>query len=95
MVRRNNHTSDSRSGEAATRELDCRESDGIHVQLLWHPATSHVSVAVNDHKTGTSFDLVVRSGERAVDVFHHPFAYAASTSQTVNSRDQSAATTRA
>jgi hypothetical protein len=61
----------------APRELDSRTSDGIHVQLLWHPRDGHVSVAVNDSKTGEIFELEVRHGHRALDVFHHPFAYSA------------------
>ena len=59
------------------RELDSRVSDGIHVRLLWHPSDSHLSVAVDDTKTGTAFELAVGEGERAGDVFHHPYAYAA------------------
>ena len=59
------------------RELDSRTSDGIHVRLLWHPEDGHVSVAVDDAKTGEQFDLPVRGGEQALDVFHHPYAYAA------------------
>jgi hypothetical protein len=62
---------------ASPRELDSRVSDGIHVRLLWHPADSHVSVAVHDGKTGDAFELVVGEGERPRDVFHHPYAYAA------------------
>lgn len=62
----------------ATRELDSRTSDGIHVRLLWHPEDGHVSVAVNDTKTGEQFDLPVRDGEPPLDVFHHPYAYAES-----------------
>jgi hypothetical protein len=64
---------------AAVRELDSRKSDGIHVQLLWHPHDGHVSVAVNDSKTGETFELEVRHGHRALDVFRHPYAYAAET----------------
>jgi hypothetical protein len=60
------------------RELDSRASGGIHVRLLWHPREGHVSVAVDDIKTGESFVLLVRDGERALDVFRHPYAYAAS-----------------
>jgi hypothetical protein len=59
-----------------TRELDSRTSDGIRVRLLWHPADGHVSVAVNDTKTGEAFELPVREGTRALDVFNHPYAYA-------------------
>lgn len=60
------------------RELDSRRSDGIHVRLLWHPEDGHVSVAVNDTKTGETFELPIDNRERALDVFHHPYAYAAS-----------------
>jgi hypothetical protein len=59
-----------------TRELDNRISDGIHIRLLWHPCDGHVSVAVNDTKTGDVFELPVRAGDRALDVFRHPYAYA-------------------
>ena len=57
------------------RELESRVSDGIHVQLLWHPHDGHVSVAVYDSKTGETFELEVCPGHRALDVFHHPYAY--------------------
>lgn len=59
------------------RELDSRTGDGIHVQLLWHPLDGHVSVAVNDTKTGEAFELEVRYGQHPLDVFRHPYAYAA------------------
>ena len=59
------------------RELDSRTSDGMSVQLLWHPLDGHVSVAVNDTKTGEAFELEVRHGHQALDVYHHPYAYAA------------------
>jgi len=61
----------------APRELDARNSDGIDVRLLWHPVDDHVSVAVNDTQTGESFELPVRDGQPALDVFQHPYAYAA------------------
>lgn len=59
------------------RELDSRASDGIHVQLLWHPLDGHVSVAVSDHKAGEAFELEVRCGQEPLDVFRHPYAYVA------------------
>jgi hypothetical protein len=64
-----------------TRELDSRISDGIHVQLLWHPLDSLVSVAVNDTKTGEAFELEVVHDQQALDVYRHPFAYAATNLQ--------------
>ena len=45
--------------------------------LLWHRRDDRVIVAVEDEKTGTSFELEVLEGERVLDVFHHPYAYAA------------------
>jgi hypothetical protein len=59
-----------------TRELDSRTSDGIEVRLLWNPCDGQVSVAVDDTKTGQAFELRVRHGDRPLDVFNHPFAYA-------------------
>jgi hypothetical protein len=61
-----------------TRELDHRESDGIEVRLLWRPHDDTAVVAVSDSRTGESFSVEVREGERAVDVFQHPYAYAGS-----------------
>ena len=60
-----------------TRELDRRTGDGIEVRLLWCQTDGQVRVAVTDTKTGEAFELPVREGERALEVFHHPFAYAA------------------
>ncbi len=62
---------------ASTRELHSRISDGIRVRLLWHSRDGHVSVAVEDTKTGEMFDLPVGDDDRPLDIFHHPYAYAA------------------
>ena len=59
------------------RERDRRSSDGIVVQLLWNPEDNRVLVAVCDAKTGDSFDVEVTERARALDAFHHPYAYAA------------------
>ena len=58
------------------RELAARVNDGIHVVLLWHPADDAVRVSVADDRTGECFELPV-APDRALDAFHHPFAYAA------------------
>jgi hypothetical protein len=60
----------------ATRELDSRGSDGIEVRLLWREPDGQILVAVQDRKTGELFELPVRDGDRPLDVFHHPYAYA-------------------
>jgi hypothetical protein len=59
------------------RELDQRSSDGIDVRLLWCPVDDRVLVAVSDAKTGESFTVEVLEHERPLEVFHHPYAYAA------------------
>jgi hypothetical protein len=59
-----------------TRELAARESDGIHVLLLWHPDAHALTVAVEDARAGDRFHLAV-APDRALDAFYHPFAYAA------------------
>jgi hypothetical protein len=59
------------------RELDSRVADGIHVRLVWFERTNQVAVEVDDMKTGDTFTVDVSARERALDVFHHPYAYAA------------------
>jgi hypothetical protein len=58
------------------RELDYRLANGLQVQLWWDPDTGCVWVSVRDARTGNQFLVEVRDGERPLDVFHHPFAYA-------------------
>ena len=63
-------------GAPQARELDVRDSDGVHVRLLWHPGDNALSVAVEDARAGDGFQIAV-APDRALDAFHHPFAYAA------------------
>jgi hypothetical protein len=60
-----------------TIELDSRTTDGIEVRLLWHRAEDRVTVTAFDMRSGEVLEVAVRSDERALDVFHHPYAYAA------------------
>jgi len=57
-------------------ELAQRENDGISVTLLWHSLTDRLTIAVRDSRTGEAFDLDAQP-PNAMDVFHHPYAYAA------------------
>ena len=63
-------------GTSQTRELAARESDGIHVLLLWHPPENTLTVSVEDARLGDRFQVAV-APDRALDAFYHPFAYAA------------------
>ena len=65
------------TGLSHTRELDYRATDGVEVALLWYPSNDVVSVQVVDAKAGEAFELVLDEHDRPLDVFHHPYAYAA------------------
>lgn len=62
----------------SVRELDSRFSDGLQVKLLWCEDDDRLWVSVLDTKTRDAFCVEVGEGERPLDVFHHPFAYASS-----------------
>ena len=59
-----------------TRELAARDTDGVHVLLLWHPVENAVTVSVEDARFGETFHIAV-APDRALDAFYHPYAYAA------------------
>lgn len=59
------------------RELDHRTADGVEVALLWHASRDFLSVVVTDTRAGEAFELVLDERDDALDVFHHPYAYAA------------------
>lgn len=58
-------------------ELAFRANDGVEVTLLWGRRDDRLTVLVEDVKAGESFE-VTATAENALDVFHHPYAYAAS-----------------
>jgi hypothetical protein len=58
-------------------ELHHRTNDGLDVRLLWRASDSQVFVTVADAKTGERFTVDVRDGDNALEVFHHPYAFAA------------------
>src|SRR5690349_3639814 len=58
-------------------ELASRASNGIEVALLWNRRADELRVCVSDTRTGAYFELAAES-DNALDVFHHPYAYAAS-----------------
>jgi hypothetical protein len=59
----------------ARLELAYRSTDGIDVFLLWCREDDSLAVVVID-ENADSFELVVTATE-ALDVFEHPYAYAA------------------
>jgi hypothetical protein len=57
-------------------ELASRAGNGIEVTLLWNRSSDDLTVRVNDTHTGVYFELRAERDD-ALDVFHHPYAYAA------------------
>jgi hypothetical protein len=73
-------------GNDQLRELDHRRVDGVDVWLLWRESDDRVLVAVVDDTSGARFGLEVHAGESALDVFRHPYVYAAERGIDVGSR---------
>jgi hypothetical protein len=60
------------------RELAHRRGNGIDVSLFWHQVGNVLSLEVYDEKTDEFFVIGVPK-DRALDAFHHPFAYIGTT----------------
>ena len=75
---------DPRADAAVVRELDHRHADGIDVRLLWDPSDDRVWVSVFDSRSGDAFEIQADPA-RTLDVFRHPFAYAAGPSSSSSS----------
>jgi hypothetical protein len=58
-------------------ELARRSSAGVDVTLLWAAKTNTIAVAVDDAPADNHFDLIVEPADNPLDVFLHPYAYAA------------------
>lgn len=57
------------------RELAERSSSGTRVRLLWRQGTTVLWVEVRESDTDQALAILVPA-ERALDAFHHPYAYA-------------------
>jgi hypothetical protein len=62
---------------AGISELSSRSGNGIDVALLWQQCDNTAIIAVVDHRTGDAFALDIHEDDNALDMFHHPHAYAA------------------
>ena len=65
-----------RSCPVELREKVAFQSDGIEVALWWNRISGDLTVSVRDRMTGDSFDVPAARHD-ALDVFNHPYAYAA------------------
>jgi hypothetical protein len=57
--------------------LVVRRSGTAEIALFWSRRTHRAAVAVDDEATGERFELLVEPSDDALDLFEHPFAYAA------------------
>ena len=62
--------------EATVKELAHRSNGGIEVSLKWDSKTGRLWVDVNNTVNHNEFTLDVPDNTKALDRFHHPFAYA-------------------
>lgn len=70
------NTVDDITRRSGRRELAHRRNCGIDVRLMWDPAGDDLTVEVRDGDAPAA--LVVPVGGRPpLDVFRHPYAYAA------------------
>jgi DNA-directed RNA polymerase specialized sigma24 family protein len=60
---------------ATVRELAQRRSGTDEILLLWRPEIDRVELFLRDVATGAGF-LIEVEPSRAIDAFHHPYAYA-------------------
>jgi hypothetical protein len=67
------------------RELAHRVTDGLEVSLFWCEWTNELTVCVSDERSGAYFELDA-DADKALDVFYHPYSYAASRSHHVRGR---------
>lgn len=58
-----------------SRELAERASNGTQVRLLWRQGTRQLWVEVREPDRDPALTIPVQP-ERALDAFHHPYAYA-------------------
>lgn len=61
----------------SVEELDNRIAHCTQVRLLWSRTDNRLWVSVLQTRSGLRFTFAVEDGERPLDVFNHPFAYAA------------------
>jgi hypothetical protein len=66
--------------------LASRRSGTTDIALFWSKRKHRAAVAVDDEATGEHFELEVNSDDDALDLYNHPYAYAASRHVTADAR---------
>jgi hypothetical protein len=66
------------------KELALRRSGTSEIALFWSRRTHRAAVKLEDDATGVTFELPLGAGDDPLDVFEHPYAYAAARHLDVN-----------
>ncbi len=59
------------------KELALRRNGTCEVALFWSRRTHRAAVKLEDEATGLTFELPLDASDDPLDVFDHPYAYAA------------------
>ena len=59
------------------KELASRHSGTVEITLLWSKRRHRVAVTVEDAATGDLIELPLTPEDDPLDVYNHPYAYAA------------------
>ena len=73
------------------KELAERHAGTVEVALLWSKRAHRAAVAVLDEGNGDYFELEIGEDDDPLDLFNHPYAYAASRGLTPTENRQLAA----
>ncbi len=65
------------SFDPTPKMLLLRRSGTTEVALFWSRRTHRAAIAVDDEATGQHFELPIGPDDSPLDLFEHPFAYAA------------------
>ena len=65
------------SFDQTPKELVSRHSGSAEVVLFWSKRTHRAAVKLEDEATGETVELDVLPDDDPLDVFNHPYAYAA------------------
>jgi hypothetical protein len=65
------------SFDAHPKELAYRRSGTADVALLWSRRLHRAAVVVDDEGSGDHFELDIGPGDDPLDIYQHPYAYAA------------------
>ncbi len=73
------------SFDHSPKMLVSRQSGTTEIALLWSKRKRRAAIAVDDRATGEHFELDINPGDDPLDLYNHPYAYAATRHQHPNS----------